>query len=147
MLCGLEDLKIVHQDIKLENILVSRSGHLALADLGIGVRTDHRSAIPSMIMTSFSAPEVRNTDNPTCSHKSDVWSMGMCVLSTYCRSGEFPLGGDGNAENKNVLSIECEELNVMREIENCNPQLWDLVRKVKEFLARDHRRFQLTLLL
>ncbi|KAH7830186.1 putative Protein kinase domain [Monocercomonoides exilis] len=79
---GLYDLyisKIIHRDIKLENIFLTNNLHFKIGDLGLGrnchsrPRNIHISGTPAFI-----APEVVSGQQPT--YKSDVWAYGKMLL-------------------------------------------------------------------
>lgn len=65
---------IIHRDIKLKNILVTKNNVLKIADFGLAIKETHAK---SMVGTPYTkAPEVyeglkKYTD------KADIWSLGI----------------------------------------------------------------------
>lgn len=106
-LCTLHEAGIMHRDIKAENILVTPSGHVVLADFGLAfarpsddIHCKHPSNIvnlealaadpePDWIVQSgtvvgslgYMAPEVITLiESTTYSMEADVWALGMTLL-------------------------------------------------------------------
>mmetsp|Transcript_15108 Transcript_15108/g.27708 ORF Transcript_15108/g.27708 Transcript_15108/m.27708 type:complete len:366 (-) Transcript_15108:163-1260(-) len=84
MVCGLEFLhssKIVHQDIKPQNILVADDGQVKLADFGQARMVGESDLTAQSFGTYFFfAPEACNGDGSTFSSKaSDIWALGLCL--------------------------------------------------------------------
>ncbi|KAF7794727.1 hypothetical protein EIP86_005865 [Pleurotus ostreatoroseus] len=148
MLCDLRDAGIVHGDIKPDNILVGNDGHLALSDFGAAHLI--RNPIDGVPLTTpdYSPPEaVKHLPGllPSLDTEQqhgpkiivdtyDVWSMALCLLQMYART---ELSAAEEVEHNNMLEFQehiaqlnCEELSIMRYLENHNPLLWDLVRKM-----------------
>ena len=74
---------IVHRDIKPDNILISRSGEVKLADLGIAKALEHDDgatfATQGVIGTpQYMAPEQWDRDQ-TLGPQADVWSFGATL--------------------------------------------------------------------
>ena len=105
LIAGLEHLRehrILHRDIKPDNLLLTSSGELKIGDFGVAdvissdpnVKTDERSGIGS---PAFQAPELISSPNPSSSSsssssakkskraasdlifKSDIWSAGIIL--------------------------------------------------------------------
>jgi hypothetical protein len=91
ILCGLKYLheqKILHRDVKAENVLVCEGLHCKLTDFGLskqqfessfGVRSTHQAGT-----FLFMAPEVRMGER--YSHRSDVYSCGVTCYQILFRS-------------------------------------------------------------
>lgn len=76
----------MHRDIKPDNILINREGHLVLADFGCSyMSTDPRIPLENVVMSgyvgtpSYSAPELYSTtsEHPTYRFSADIWSLGI----------------------------------------------------------------------
>uniref|UniRef100_A0A8C5CIR8 Protein kinase domain-containing protein n=1 Tax=Gadus morhua TaxID=8049 RepID=A0A8C5CIR8_GADMO len=79
---------IMHRDIKPDNLLVSRSGVLKLADFGSGRASNH-AAVPLTRAAGtmwFSAPEMLVMD-PDYNKPVDVWAVG-CTL-VFMTTGNY----------------------------------------------------------
>jgi len=89
--CGLFHLHeagFVHCDIKPENVMLDRWGHVKLADFGLACALEGRSSVqaPSMCALIYAAPEMlrdRVAGKPT-----DWWAVG--VLLHECITGRSP---------------------------------------------------------
>ncbi|KAI8474002.1 MAG: kinase-like domain-containing protein [Monoraphidium minutum] len=91
---GLEYLhyhKVVHGDVKPENLLVSANGELKISDFGCSRMADGKTAQQRLSGTpAFTAPElVAGTSSDPFA--ADVWAMGACL---YCFIyGQLPFQG------------------------------------------------------
>lgn len=88
-LASLHGIKRIHRDIKSDNTLVTREGHVKIADFGFAAQlTSKENKRNTVIGTPFwMAPEVcRGMDYDA---KVDVWSTG--VLAIECAEGAPPL--------------------------------------------------------
>lgn len=88
-LASLHGIKRIHRDIKSDNTLVTRDGHVKIADFGFAAQlTTKENKRNTVIGTPFwMAPEVcRGHDYDA---KVDVWSTG--VLAIECAEGAPPL--------------------------------------------------------
>ena len=73
--------RIIHRDVKGENILVNNQGHVFLADLGIS--TSEESNLEEAGTRGFMAPEVITTTSYKCG--ADIWSLGMTIIQMITR--------------------------------------------------------------
>jgi serine/threonine protein kinase len=86
----LEEMHVVHRDIKCANILVSPNGTLKLCDFGLA-RVVHPTPKPSaltprVVTRWYRAPELLLNNNHYL-HGVDVWSAG-CVLAEILSQGK-----------------------------------------------------------
>lgn len=96
--------RVLHRDIKLENILIGADFRIKICDFGISKRVDGTTKITEHIGTpAYIAPEVI-LEEGYADFKVDVWSLG--VLSFIALTGEIPF--DGN-------SIEELRYNILRQ--------------------------------
>ncbi len=71
--------KILHRDIKLDNILLDRNLNPKICDFGISSEYDERKKIFDTGGTpAYLAPEVIKSEGEICP-KSDVWSLGVLL--------------------------------------------------------------------
>ena len=96
--------KIIHGDIKPENILIKHSDQSAkLADLGVARVVGSQNNDEIMATPLYVAPEVITQNNFT-DPRSDIYSFGIMMYELCC--GEPPF--DGNMEdllNKHIYEI------------------------------------------
>ncbi|VUZ48206.1 unnamed protein product [Hymenolepis diminuta] len=122
IICGLEYIHekgVVHRDIKLENVLLSESGHAIIADFdsAYDLEVDHRRKKSSVYAGTleYMAPEIANRVEVT--KKADVWSLGalMAHLVTprfrsdrVSRDVRIQKAMDGTYEILNAASLSNE---------------------------------------
>ncbi|CDH49169.1 camk camkl kin1 protein kinase [Lichtheimia corymbifera JMRC:FSU:9682] len=110
---------IVHRDLKIENILISQSGHVKIIDFGLSnlfSPRDHLSTFCGSLY--FAAPELLNAKAYT-GPEVDVWSFGIVLYVLVC--GKVPFDDQsmpalhakikrGHVEYPSHLSSECKNL-------------------------------------
>ncbi len=83
----LHDNKILHRDLKPQNILVRADGQIKILDFGIAKLTDNLENTKSGFMVgspSYMAPELKN--GVGASIRSDLWSLGAIFFE--CLTGK-----------------------------------------------------------
>jgi serine/threonine protein kinase len=88
-LCYLHELKIVHRDVKAENVLLCDGLVCKLTDFGLS-RQQRESSFSGLSVTQggtlpFMAPETF-PPHGSCSHRSDVYSCGVTCFQIVSRS-------------------------------------------------------------
>lgn len=80
----LHSKKIVHRDVKTENMLLDRNRTLKIADFGVArVEAQNPKDMTGETGTlGYMAPEV--LDGKPYNRKCDVYSFGICLWETYC---------------------------------------------------------------
>jgi serine/threonine protein kinase len=90
-LAYLHERNISHRDVKLDNVMVGRSGEVKVIDFGFSVKTKRDQKLSTFCGTpSYMAPEMlgRLSHLP---RKVDVWAFGVCLFRVLV--GGFPFKG------------------------------------------------------
>ncbi|XP_059914907.1 cyclin-dependent kinase-like 3 [Gadus macrocephalus] len=120
---------IMHRDIKPDNLLVSRSGVLKLADFGSGRASNH-AAVPLTRAAGtmwFSAPEMLVMD-PDSNKPVDAWAVG-CTL-VFMATGKYFLNGERFLEHIKMIIAKVGPLTAIQE-----QQYFNNVKYAREFGA------------
>lgn len=90
---ALEELKIVHRDVKPGNVLLNSAGDIKLADLGMcGELANSISRLRSWVGTAaYMSPE--RISGADYTFNSDVWALGVSLWE--CAIGRYPFSSDG----------------------------------------------------
>lgn len=99
--------KIVHRDLKLENLLLDRHRNVIITDFGFANRFEHRP--DDLMQTScgspcYAAPELVISEGLYVGSAVDVWSCGVilyAMLAGYLPFDDDPANPDG--DNINLL--------------------------------------------
>lgn len=98
---------IIHQDIKLDNILIAKNGDFVITDFGISqqVRSTLRKSamhLNSAGSMSYMGPE-RFSKHYTAIKASDIWSLGVTIFELG--TGDLPFCGMGGSMQKQGAEI------------------------------------------
>lgn len=118
----LEKLNIIHRDLKPENILLTNNKKsIKLIDFGLAKSKSIERSESICGSPLYMAPELLN--NNKIKEKSDIWSIGIILYEMiygenpfqFCRDFyELKLSVNSQEKlfnnNKNIISIECEDL-------------------------------------
>eukprot|EP01025_Chloroclados_australasicus_P033568 TRINITY_DN34271_c0_g3_i1.p1 TRINITY_DN34271_c0_g3~~TRINITY_DN34271_c0_g3_i1.p1 ORF type:complete len:382 (-),score=49.23 TRINITY_DN34271_c0_g3_i1:240-1385(-) len=87
------ELRAIHRDIKPQNLLLSSSGTLKIADFGVSTLLgDRGNSVESWVGTvTYMYPERLNGER--YSFNSDVWSLGVILYE--CATGQYPFSKPG----------------------------------------------------
>ncbi|CAN6561268.1 unnamed protein product [Malus baccata var. baccata] len=122
----LHSKKIVHRDVKTENMMLDTRRTLKIADFGVArVEAKNSSDMTGEIGTlGYMAPEV--LDGKPYNRKCDVYSFGICLWEIYCCDMPYP-----NLSFADVSSAVVRQ-NLRPEIPRCCPStLASVMRKCR----------------
>lgn len=99
--------KIVHRDLKLENLLLDRNRNVLITDFGFANKFEHRS--DDLMQTScgspcYAAPELVISEGLYVGSAVDIWSCGVilyAMIAGYLPFDDDPANPDG--DNINLL--------------------------------------------
>ncbi|RLN44185.1 hypothetical protein BBJ29_003224 [Phytophthora kernoviae] len=132
--------RVVHGDLKCNNILVGNDGRAKLIDFGLSTlkaeapgiygepeaELDEKAAVGAI---RWKAPEVLRGEKST--YESDVYSFGMCIIEAL--SGKFPWDiRDEQAIKYHVLAKKIPTLP-----ENCSEAVRELVQQMCRFIPTE----------
>lgn len=106
----LHERKIVHRDLKLENIVLNENGDVKLLDFGFARHIEPRERSRSFCGTRpYSSPQL-NRLQPYDSYAADYYAAGVCLYTMLV--GKWPQLGSGRCIEfpENVPSISCRRL-------------------------------------
>lgn len=98
-------INMVHNDIKLENIVIGNNNRLKLIDFGYSFITDKQAPVSMICGTlEFMAPESFSYRNiPSLS--ADIWSFGVLIYETMCGHNPFALENDTHEKIKDKIRL------------------------------------------
>lgn len=112
----LHEMRIIHRDIKLENIFIDDAGRVKLGDFGLTMSMKQESAISPVGTVEYMAPEVvalppvdlvisgqiKATDIPPTNEKVDIWALGVTIYELV--TGRLPFEGKDKPEIKRNIT-------------------------------------------
>ncbi|KAI9501430.1 kinase-like domain-containing protein, partial [Coemansia spiralis] len=93
---------VVHRDVKPENVLMDRRGHVALADFNAAVGVGNGTVYSKTGTPSYMAPEVFG--NAGYSYSVDWWSLGIVMYE--CIYGRRPFRSNSRAAPQEIAADE-----------------------------------------
>ncbi|MEY2934910.1 MAG: hypothetical protein RL033_5659 [Pseudomonadota bacterium] len=120
-------LRVLHRDVKPENVLLAEDGTPRLSDFGLARLADQQWTAPGELLgtIAYMSPEAlwgRSTDE-----RADVWSLGVMLFEML--SGQHPFLGNNHGETvNNVLHRALPELDA----ERLGSALIDLLQRMLE---------------
>ncbi|KAI9502400.1 kinase-like domain-containing protein, partial [Coemansia spiralis] len=123
--------RIVHRDIKPDNILMDHQGHVALTDFNIATRVHDNKPHYAMAGTAnYMAPEVVSGAGYT--YSVDWWSLGVVMYE--CIYGKRPFRNKKNADElKRALLYEEIQFPIIADVQVS----FDCISAMRGFLTKD----------
>lgn len=105
-----QNVPVIHQDIKLGNILIDENDRFIITDFGISKKIEtHMQTFRSVTMESsgtlaYMSPE-RFKAPPVVVKASDMWSLGMCVYELVTGQVLWEFGGSTQLGGAEIPSL------------------------------------------
>lgn len=126
--------KLVHRDLKPDNILVTESGQIFIIDLGI-LREEGTSGVTNSLCSfgpctpTYASPEQATNDKSNITFKSDLFSLGVIAYEMLSGSNPFiENGGDNYIDD--VLGRVCSHIPSSLTNLGINPDLDKIISKM-----------------
>lgn len=126
-LAALHRAKIIHGDIKPANIMIKRTGHAKLIDIGSAFELS--APPPTRTCTpTYAAPEV--LEGGHCSPQSDLASLGYVLIEMLAGRPCFPSDLDLSGHLEAKRNLPNKLLEVLPPEVTCNPLLVNFCKKL-----------------
>lgn len=121
-------LGIIYRDIKLENILLDRDGHIVITDFGLSKELLHETngrAHSFCGTIEYMAPEVVKNNSNGHDIAVDWWSVGVLTYELLTGASPFTIEGERNTQSE-----------ISRRILRTDPPLRGMGAEVKDFIEK-----------
>ncbi|EGZ30242.1 hypothetical protein PHYSODRAFT_472146 [Phytophthora sojae] len=125
----LHEKKIVHGDLKCNQILVTEEKTAKLTDFGFSFALMESKPTTSTGAVRWKAPELLRSESCSLTFESDVYSFGMCVVEAV--SGNVPWGT--HLPNDSVIYNLTHGIFMSRPKAFVSDENWDFVRALCAF--------------
>ncbi|XP_045078852.1 serine/threonine-protein kinase Nek4 isoform X2 [Coregonus clupeaformis] len=120
----LHEKRILHRDLKTQNIFLTKTNIIKVGDLGIARVLENQNDMASTLIGTpyYMSPELFS--NKPYNHKSDVWALGCCVYEMSTLKHAF------NAKDMNSLVYRIVEGKLPQMPCKYDPQLGALIKSM-----------------
>lgn len=127
----LHKLGIIYRDIKLENILLDKDGHVVLTDFGLSkeILPEEERAYSFCGTIEYMAPEVIKNNGMGHDYMVDFWSLGVLAYELLTGASPFTIDGERNTQSEVSKRILTKSPPVPRKISR---QAKDLIYSLLE---------------
>lgn len=102
-------MKIIHRDLKLDNIFLAKNMQIKIGDFGIAIHvnaTQNKRTRSNQNRNHYKAPELFNGEN--YSTASDIWAEGVILYRMIFNRGPFKIDENFMAATKYKFDFELE---------------------------------------
>jgi serine/threonine-protein kinase len=140
-LVAAEEARVVHRDVKPDNILVRSDGAVFLLDFGIARHLDLMSVTPSSAASGpcspgYSPPEQFKNLKHDIDSRADIFALGVTLYE--CAMGSNPYLADTTDVREVLRRVEASPLPPLRTDTGISVDLRDLIWAMTR-LRRNHR--------
>jgi len=135
----IHNYKVVHLDLKPENIMFNNGFELRLIDFGHSAYVDYSVKIPSTDVgtTQYQAPEIArylSTKRPFVGKPADVFSLGVILFVFHFRMLPFPIANDADSRYGLIIKEDYEKF-------------WEVIEEITPISASDDLKQLITAML
>lgn len=128
----IHNLGFVYRDLKPDNMMLDRHGHIKLADFGSAIRVDEKGFVPSNVPVGtpyYIAPEVLKAQDgrDKYSFESDWWSLGIVLYEVMV--GEPPFYNDSMLKTYGMIMNHKQHLSFSDDL-GLTAEAIDLIKKL-----------------